>query len=86
MQASLFISLEKPFLLPDYAEAMAHTSPTPGLIYEPCRHYLGVPKVLDFLDISAIDDFAFPLNSSTSWDEGFIGPYSSSSKSNSVSG
>jgi hypothetical protein len=42
--------------------------------------------VLDFLDISTTDDFAYPLDSSTSRDEGIIGSCPSFSGSNSILG
>jgi hypothetical protein len=32
----------------------------------PCHHHLGDPRVLDFLDIAAIDDISFPLDCSDS--------------------
>ena len=72
LQARMIISPEKHFILPDYAEAMAHAFLIAGFTCEPRRHYLGDPMVLDFLDISATDDFAFPLDCSASYDKGVI--------------
>jgi hypothetical protein len=82
----MIISPEKPFLLSNYAEAMACASLTAGCTCEPCCRYLGDCRVLDFLDISATDDFSFPPDSSTSSYESVIGSCLSSSRPSSVSG
>jgi hypothetical protein len=68
----MFINLEKPFLLLDYAKTMARTSPTTGPTSELHLCYLEDPRVLDFIDISATNDFADPLDSSASCDEDVI--------------
>jgi hypothetical protein len=48
---------------------------------EPCHYYRGDRRILDFLDISASDDSAFPPDSLASSDDGVIGsgPLSSGS-------
>jgi hypothetical protein len=65
---------------------MARASSIAGRSCELHHHYLGYPRVLDFLDISATIDFAFPLDSSASSNEGVIGSCPSSSESSSDSG
>jgi hypothetical protein len=69
LQASMFASPEKPFLLPEYVEAMACALATSGSNSLPRPRYLGDPRVLNFLDLSAFEDFAFTLSSFDSDDE-----------------
>jgi hypothetical protein len=82
---SMIISLEKPFLLPDYAKAMACSSLIARPTCEPCHYYRGDRRILDFLDISATDNSTFPLDSLASSDDGIIGSCPSSSRFSSVS-
>ena len=81
LQASMFASPEKPFLLPEYAEAMACALATLGSNSLPRPCYLGDPRVLNFLDLFAFEDFAFTLSSFDSNDERSPDSYQSSSKS-----
>jgi hypothetical protein len=62
LQASLFSSLEKPFLLPTYVEAIARASPTRQPTCVPNRCHLVDLRILDLLDISATDDTSFLLD------------------------
>jgi hypothetical protein len=66
LQASLFDSLEESFLLPVYTEAMARASPPrrPSCVPR-CCHIVD-PRVLNFLDITAIVDASFPKDCSDS--------------------
>jgi hypothetical protein len=80
LQASMFASPEKPFLLPDYAEAMACAFATSAPTSLPRPHILGDPRILNFLDISTTKDFAITLSSSDSDDEGSLDSYQSSSE------
>jgi hypothetical protein len=59
LQASLFSSPEKSFLLLVYVEAMARASPPRWPSCVPCRRHIEDPRVLNFLDISAIVDAPF---------------------------
>jgi hypothetical protein len=66
LQAGLLDSPEKSFFLPVYAEAMARASPPRRPTCAP-RHRHGIdPRVLNFIDNSAIVDNSFPANSSNS--------------------
>jgi hypothetical protein len=65
---------------------MAHASSTVGHTSEPRHCYLKDPMGLNFLNISATEDFSFPPNSSASSDEGITGSCTSSFQSNFVSG
>lgn len=65
---------------------MACASPTIRPTCELCRLYLGNARILNFLDISATNDFSFPLDSLAFQNEGIIGSYPSSPKSSSVLG
>jgi hypothetical protein len=69
LQASMFASLEKPFLLPKYAKTMACALATSGHTSLPRLHYLGDPRVLNFLNLSTSKDFAIILSSSDFDDE-----------------
>jgi hypothetical protein len=82
----MIISPKKHFILLDYVEAMARASLTAGRTCEPCCRYLEDPRVLDVLDISTTDDFAFPPDYSASYDEGVIYLCPSSSGSSYASG
>jgi hypothetical protein len=81
LQASMFASPEKPFLLSEYAEAMACALATSGPTSLPRPHYLGDLRVPNFLDLSASKDFAITSNSSDSDDERSPDSYQSSSES-----
>jgi hypothetical protein len=59
LQASLFSSPEKSFLLHVYAEAMARAFPPKRPTSVPCHRHVGDPRVLNFLDISATVDASF---------------------------
>jgi hypothetical protein len=59
LQASLFDSPEKSFLLPVYAEAMARASPPRRPTCIPHHRHVGDSRVLNFLDISATVDTSF---------------------------
>jgi hypothetical protein len=63
LQASMFASLEKPFLLPEYAEAKACALATLGPSSLPHLRYLEDARVLNFLDLSTFEDFAITLSS-----------------------
>jgi hypothetical protein len=82
----MIISPKEPFILPDYAEAMACASLTTRHSSEPHRRYLGDPRVLDLLNINAIEDNAFPPDCSASYDKGVIYSCPSSSGSSYASG
>jgi hypothetical protein len=41
---------------------MARVSPARRPTCVPCRRHVGDPRILDFLDISTIDDTSFPLD------------------------
>jgi hypothetical protein len=77
----MFASLEKPFLLPEYAEAMACALANSGPTSLPRPHYSRDPRVLNFLDLSASEDFGVFLSRSNSKDEGSPDSYQSSSES-----
>jgi hypothetical protein len=81
LQASIFASPEKPFLLPEYTEAMARALSTsrPTSLPSPC--VLGDPRVLNFFDLSASEDFATTLSSYDFDDEGSPDSFQSSSES-----
>jgi hypothetical protein len=53
LQASMFASPEKPFLLLEYAEAMACALATSGPTFLSSPRILGDPRVLNFFDLSA---------------------------------
>jgi hypothetical protein len=63
----------KPFLLFNYAEAMARASPTRRPTSIPCRCHLVDPRVLDFLNIGTTDDISFPQDSSEFGSSSFFG-------------
>jgi hypothetical protein len=62
LQASMFNSLEKSFVLPVYAEAMACASPPTRLSCVPHQHNVD-PRILEFFDITATVDASFPADS-----------------------
>jgi hypothetical protein len=66
LQASLFSSPEKSFLLHVYAEAMARAFPPKRPTSVPCHRHVGDPRVLNFLDISATVNASFPADCSNS--------------------
>jgi hypothetical protein len=61
----MFSSPEKSFVLPIYAEAMAHASPPrrPSCIF--CQFNVD-PRILEFFDITTAVDASFPAYSSDS--------------------
>jgi hypothetical protein len=65
LQASIFNSPEKSFVLPVYAEAMACASLPTRLSCVPCQHNVD-PRVLEFFDITTTVDASFPTSSSDS--------------------
>jgi hypothetical protein len=65
LQASMFSSLEKSFVLPVYAEAMACASLPTRLSCVP-RQCNVDPRVLEFFDITATVDASFPADGSDS--------------------
>jgi hypothetical protein len=79
LQASMFASPEKPFLLLEYAEAMARALTTSRPTFLPSPRILGDPRVLNFFDLSK--DFATTLSSYDSDDEGSLDSFQSSSES-----
>jgi hypothetical protein len=81
LQASMFASPEKPFLLLEYAEAMARALTTSRPTFLPSPRILGDPRVLNFFDLSASKDFATTLSSYDSDDEGSPDSFQSSSES-----
>jgi hypothetical protein len=76
----MFASPEKPFLLPKYAKAMACALSNSGPTSLPRPRYLGDPRVLNLLDLSAFEDFGISQNSSHYEDEGSPDSYQSSSE------
>ena len=66
----MYASLEKLFLLLEYAEAMACAFATSMPTSLPHPYILGDPRVLNFLDLFAFEDFVITLSSSDSNDEG----------------
>jgi hypothetical protein len=81
LQASMFASPEKPFLLPEYTEAMACALATSRPTSLPSPRILGDPRVLNFFDLSASEDFATTLSSYDSDDERSPDSFQSSSES-----
>jgi hypothetical protein len=81
LQASMFASPKKPFLLLEYAEAMTHALATSRPTFLPSPSILGDPRVLNFFDLSASEDFATTLSSYDSDDEGSPDSFQSSSES-----
>jgi hypothetical protein len=81
LQASMFASPKKPFLLPEYVEAMACALATSGPTSLPRPRSSGDPRVLNFFDLSAFEDFAITLSSFDSDDERSPDSYQSSSES-----
>jgi hypothetical protein len=69
LQAIMFASLEKLFLLPHYAKAMACALATSVPTSLPCPRILEDPRILNFIDMSTIEDFAITLSSCYSEDE-----------------
>jgi hypothetical protein len=65
LQASIFSSLEKSFILPIYAEAMAHASPPTRPSCVPRERNVD-PRVLEFFDVTATIDASFPVDCSDS--------------------
>jgi hypothetical protein len=81
LQASIFASPEKPFLLPHYPEAMACALAILVPTSLPRFCILGDPRVLNYIDMSTTEDFAITLSSSYFKDEGSPNSYQSSSES-----
>jgi hypothetical protein len=81
LQASMFASPKKPFLLPGYAEAMARALVTSRPTSLPSPRILGDPRVLNFFDLYASKDFATTLSSYDSDDEGSPNSFQSSFES-----
>jgi hypothetical protein len=81
LQASMFASPEKPFLLPEYTEAMACALATSRPTSLPSPRILGNPRVLNFFDLSASEDFATTLSSYDSDDKGSPDSFQSSFES-----
>jgi hypothetical protein len=77
----VFISTEKPFLLPHYTEATARALATIVPTSLPRPHILGDPRVLNFINMSATKDFAITLSSSYSENQGSPNSCHSFSKS-----
>jgi hypothetical protein len=65
LQASMFSSPEKSFVLPVYAEAMARASPPTRPSCVPRQRNVD-PRVLEFFDITATIDASFPVDCSDS--------------------
>jgi hypothetical protein len=65
LQASMFNSLEKSFVLSVYAEAMARASPPTRPSCVPRQRNVD-PRVLEFFDITATIDASFPVDCSDS--------------------
>jgi hypothetical protein len=65
LQASMFSSPEKSFILSVYAEAMAHASPPTRPSCVPRQRNVD-PRVLEFFDITATVDASFPVDCSDS--------------------
>jgi hypothetical protein len=63
LQASMFSSPEKSFVLPVYAEAMARASPPTRPSCVPRQRNVD-PRVLEFFDITATIDASFPVDCS----------------------
>lgn len=60
LQSSMFNSLEKEFVLPNYVEAVVH-APPPKWPTSKCHGCHPVdPRVLKFIDITTTDDTSFP--------------------------
>jgi hypothetical protein len=66
LQASLFNSPEKSFLLPVYVEAVACASPPRRPTCVPRRRHVGDPRVLNFLDINATVEASLTADCSNS--------------------
>jgi hypothetical protein len=81
LQASMFASPEKPFLLLEYTEAMARALTTSRPTSLPSPRILGNPRILNFFDLSTFEDFATTLSSYDSDDEGSPDSFQSSSES-----
>jgi hypothetical protein len=77
----MFASPEKPFLLPEYAETMACALTTSRPTSLPHARILEDPRVLNYFDLSASEDFAITLNSSNSNDDHSPNSYQSSFES-----
>jgi hypothetical protein len=72
LQASMFSSPEKSFVLLVYAEAMAHASPSTWPSCVPRQRNVD-PRVLEFFDITAIVDASFPVDCSDSESSSLFG-------------
>jgi hypothetical protein len=72
LQASIFASHEKPFLLPHYVEAMACALAISMPTSLPRLCILGDPRVLNYIDMSTTEDFAITLSRSYSENEGSL--------------
>jgi hypothetical protein len=81
LQASMFASPEKPFELPEYAEAMARALAASRPTFLPSPRILGDPRVLNFFDLPASEDFSTTLSCYDSDDEGSLDSFQSSSES-----
>ena len=66
LQSRLFDSIEMPFSLHVYAEAMARASLRKGPTCAPRRGRGVDPKVLKYLDVDATVEISFPLDCSNS--------------------
>jgi hypothetical protein len=78
----MYASPQKPFLLLEYAKAMACVFATSVPTSLPRPRILGDPRVLNFLDLFAFEDFAIILSSSGFDDEGSPNSYQLSFESN----
>ena len=76
----MFASLEKPFLLLEYIEAMDYALATSGPMSLSSPRILGDPRVLNFFDLSASEDFATTLSTYDSDDEVSPNSFQSSSE------